>query len=659
MSLNNCREPECEGSCENVVGTKCVLYNPDGEISKLECFLGINSGTPLSTILETLDTKLCNMFTVELGICATQKLGLKRFSDLKLAFSRVLDHICNFEDKYVKISETDDVPGYLYDKVVLGECLNKTILRDPAGRETLNISINFACLAGKIPQCIEIDCCGGNTPYTATRTGAFLKLCVPSPACLSQTVTFTKTYSGNTQLAANALRDADGNFNYEGQAFANLNADCSPCRNCTPVYVDAVPLNILCGEALNTFLGTTDRDTCTKYIKQSNQCNYITRWVPYTGLNSNGSSCPGCGCAPVWVDTVSSEIKCGQELNTLLSTTDRDVCKRYIKQSNQCNNNKRWVEHGSSGTNCVGCGCVPNSSFTCSPTSTQMTFKNSCDVIVGATSLNVPTFSCSSTSGLANVFVSRTDVAGFIPLDYTIQYAITKISGVTVVSPIYQTSNQFLGLADDKTYEITLKVTRSGQFCTLTRTIVVGTCSSCNQPVGTISISSSSLNVCGSNQITLTASSSNCNVVEWYRVSPSPGLLDVGTSIILTPSANSEYEARCFNCNSTPVVSNKVSVTYTSVCLETCNLDVRAVKDTENGSYTVHYDGAIPNTAYSLTTDDGATWTNLIGTQSEPVTAVGTHTYRVRKNNNFSCTEGVTFEVVGTCTLLKTISILS
>lgn len=65
------------------------------------------------------------------------------------------------------------------------------------------------------------------------------------------------------------------------------------------------------------------------------------------------TSTGNCGCEPIWRDATPLAIYCGQVLGN-------DNCKKYIKQSNQCNNDIRWVEYTGSGSDGSGCpGCAP------------------------------------------------------------------------------------------------------------------------------------------------------------------------------------------------------------------------------------------------------------------------------------------------------------
>ncbi|MGZ3983423.1 MAG: DUF5977 domain-containing protein [Mucilaginibacter sp.] len=63
--------------------------------------------------------------------------------------------------------------------------------------------------------------------YTATRTANFTRNNCGSGTVPGVAVSFTKTYTSNiSQIAANALAASDGNFNSDGQAYANANGTC-------------------------------------------------------------------------------------------------------------------------------------------------------------------------------------------------------------------------------------------------------------------------------------------------------------------------------------------------------------------------------------------------------------------------------------------------
>jgi hypothetical protein len=118
--------------------------------------------------------------------------------------------------------------------------------------------------------------------------------------------------------------------------------------------------NTVCGNNTTLLTAVTN---CTSTVQWSNgltgptiQASAGVYYATCGGRQSNTitvTSTGNCGCIPIWRDIVPVEIYCGQVLN-------RDNCKKYIKQSNQCNNDIQWVEYTGSGADGSGCpGCAP------------------------------------------------------------------------------------------------------------------------------------------------------------------------------------------------------------------------------------------------------------------------------------------------------------
>lgn len=160
-------EPCATTNCKEKISTDCVWYKfgNQSSMSNLLCFLGVSNNTNLTTILEKLDAKLCNLYKLTPGSCARQLLGLPATTDIVFVLGKLLEYICTVQDVKVKVSATDLAGGYLADKIELGDCLVKTITQDLAGNQKLKLSIDYNCLKSKIPTCIEVNCseCSQNT----------------------------------------------------------------------------------------------------------------------------------------------------------------------------------------------------------------------------------------------------------------------------------------------------------------------------------------------------------------------------------------------------------------------------------------------------------------------------------------------------------------
>jgi hypothetical protein len=112
----NCVPLNYENAPLDKIDAEGVIYNMDTNCStsNLMCFFGIRNGTNLKTILEKLDARLC------------QVRGL-------------------FDEK-VKISIDDTSEGYLFDKVIAGNCITKTIVTNSLGRQQLQLAVDCNCV---------------------------------------------------------------------------------------------------------------------------------------------------------------------------------------------------------------------------------------------------------------------------------------------------------------------------------------------------------------------------------------------------------------------------------------------------------------------------------------------------------------------------------
>lgn len=159
MSCYN--ECEDEEEASKVISTECVKYKPNGGISELLCFLQLQTNTSLEVILETLDQKLCELLDITILDCFIEKLDLDQEGlvpiSLNSFFLLVQNYLCENVDRFVKVSASDTTAGYLNDKIQVGECLEKTITEDSLGNKKVKISINFGCVATKIPLCFDVE----------------------------------------------------------------------------------------------------------------------------------------------------------------------------------------------------------------------------------------------------------------------------------------------------------------------------------------------------------------------------------------------------------------------------------------------------------------------------------------------------------------------
>jgi len=118
--------------------------------------------------------------------------------------------------------------------------------------------------------------------------------------------------------------------------------------------------NTVCGNNTTLLTAVTN---CTSTVQWSNgltgptiQASAGVYYATCGGRQSNTitvTSTGNCGCIPIWRDATPLAIFCGQVLGN-------NPCKKYIKQSNQCNTDIQWVEYTGSNSDGSGCdGCAP------------------------------------------------------------------------------------------------------------------------------------------------------------------------------------------------------------------------------------------------------------------------------------------------------------
>lgn len=274
---NNCQNSNCtdcghlgleyctDGFCEEKLDSACVIYKHNQEESNLNCITDISPNTSVEQILEIWDKELCN------------KSG-------------------SFRDEKVSVSGEDEA-GYLYDKLVVDECLIKSIEQGK-----LKISIDFSCICSKLTL---LDCAsGGNTPCT--------------PLALIPNITTASTsYCGTNNIVLVA---------------ANYNGDLQ-------WFKDGVPIP----NATNFSL-VVEGVGGTYYIKNTTQCSFEIS----NSLNIVYSE--DCDCNPqATIPTVTPSSGSVNENQTILLT------------ANDCNGTLSWYNSqnqlvGSGQTIAVGAG---------------------------------------------------------------------------------------------------------------------------------------------------------------------------------------------------------------------------------------------------------------------------------------------------------------
>lgn len=156
MSQNcfNCEEHKI--GCKEI-SAECVKYNKDD----LTCFSPpIPSGTSVEDVLKEFEIKLCSLTGVNIIPCVKDVLGISENTNVLSAsslLSYIQQWICTFEDEKVKITSGDESTGYLYDKIETGDCISSSVVEDVNGVQKLRISLDFECIATKLPLCFTIQ----------------------------------------------------------------------------------------------------------------------------------------------------------------------------------------------------------------------------------------------------------------------------------------------------------------------------------------------------------------------------------------------------------------------------------------------------------------------------------------------------------------------
>ena len=267
-----------------------MIYRPEGGSSLIKDFIGINTRTSLEVILETFDSKLASLFLLDLNQCGRTMLSLPGVTNVKAALLKLIDHVCEIQDRFVKISSSDTTSGYLFNKVVTGECVKKRIVQDSNGEQTIEIYLDYPCIAQKLPTVIEVNCC--NQGFTIE--SSLSEICNNNLATLtayncSDTVVWYK--NGNIIATGATYLGTAGSYYAKCGTIQSNTVVVAAC-SCVPNWVDKIPVEIYCGSAISL-------DPCKMFIKQVNQCNELTRWVEYTGSGAeNSNQCPGCVQTP-------------------------------------------------------------------------------------------------------------------------------------------------------------------------------------------------------------------------------------------------------------------------------------------------------------------------------------------------------------------------
>lgn len=584
MPCNKCNKEQCkckrpkdicyDEGCEIKVPSECVIYRPTGGTSFISCYLGLNTKTNLQEILETLDYKLCNAFTLNLNSCIVDLLNLNSSQvDYKIFLNKLSDYICNNSDKYVRVSPTDTHSGYLNDKVQVSNCLRKRTIIGSDNSEKLEIYIDYACLQAELQlsSCIEVDCCGGGG--SSPNNPNFRIAANTTTVCGVNSATLTASSSNpcttilwfRNNVLLTETSDTTFLINQTGDYYAL----CKNAQGIVTSVSNTIHLNNTgtCG-CVESIWNDTGESRCiggNSEKEQVSNCGSF-RWIP--GGN-------GCTCVPVWVDKKPLEVYCGGYLNSLLGVSTYDNCIRYQLYVNQCNDAVMWTPYPKNpdGSACIECSqsCVPSGIFTSEVNGSNIIFKNSCDIEVGRFTVGTPERTCSGT-GEERITIGVIPSGLVNPSDYIINYSI---AGSTTRPS--QSSNTFndvnLGI-----HTTSVSIQRLGQSSTLksvSGNIDVTACpEECTDPLATISITSNKSEICAneSTSLTLNASKNGCTTVTWIRKdTPVSAEVQIGSgdSLTISNAPGGIYSARCSNCAGT-AFSNNLAIPRSEDCSEPC-----------------------------------------------------------------------------------------
>jgi hypothetical protein len=157
MGCNKCKTVEpcgckeskaCKPTCcpDGEFDAACIRYNRLPNRSKLLCFLGLDNNVKLSTVLETIDSKL----TLKPSQNARIAFGLGVEAPIDTVVYKIMETTANIKDNKFKISASDSESGYFTDKVIFGDCINYVVSQDVYGKQTIKIELDFNCIKLKL-----------------------------------------------------------------------------------------------------------------------------------------------------------------------------------------------------------------------------------------------------------------------------------------------------------------------------------------------------------------------------------------------------------------------------------------------------------------------------------------------------------------------------
>lgn len=519
--VESCYNP----GCPEIVDTQCIKYKPKGGNSYLSCFIGAHAGENLESILETLDKRLCGVFTLNLNSCVQEMLGVGPMADLTHTTTKLLDYVCNLEDSKTKASASDNSNGYLFDKITVGDCLKKTIRTGLDNVQSVHIEIDFPCLSSRMPTCVEVNCaeCTGG----GGGTGTF------SISASTNVVCGTNTAQLTAQNCSSTVTWFKGSVNVgTGNTYT----------------ADAGTYHATCGGVTSNAVTITNSGACSSTTFTATRSQSFTR-------NNCGNGCTG--TSVTFSKTYTSQVSQAnaEQLASNDSSYDSEG-QTYANQNGTCN-----------------CGCTPSGALSCTVASDDrsITFRNSCNDIVNQFTWGSLTVDpCNTSTQKIRAVVSTDEMNNLSYSGYDIQYGLSGKNGTPITPIVYQLSPEFQ-LDPNSSYDVKTRISKGGATCTYSGIIATGSCNSnCSHPVPNITIEASTTDVCDSNIATLSVASGqgDCTTLQWFRVENGTETFTGNTG--QTQQTNGgEYFLRCINCAGTDD-SNHITVTNSGSCSGNC-----------------------------------------------------------------------------------------
>jgi hypothetical protein len=596
-------------------------------MSNLLCFLGVSNNTNLTTILEKLDAKLCNLYKLNPGSCARQLLGLPATTDIVFVIGKLLDYICTVQDVKVKVSATDLAGGYLADKVEVGDCLVKTITQDLLGNQKLNISIDFNCLKTKIPICIEVNCTECNTS------------CVPSWVNKLPVEYQCASNGANSVNIQQRQQDGCGNErwnNIETITWAGVSTVCNGTTSTITLGTDTLrPVQY----AINQFPYTFQTSPIFSGLTPNTLYPFKARLTEFGCMFDGFATSASCqsGCIYTYTRTQNfTRNNCGVGCTGSVVSFNKNYCSSISVSDAQAiaNNDATYTVQGQEYANANGvcdcaCSCVAVSNGT----------------INGSTQFNVGVSQSYSISGLT----------GTAPFSYT--WSVSPSVGATITNA--NSAAPSIVFTNPSNYIIACVVQNcANTTCvgthTLAKNITVNSVP-CTAPTNVIANSNSPVTIGGT--INLTSSSTGGTSYSWTGPSgfvsnlQNPTIPNSTLNMSGTYTVTVNSTGNCTATASTTVIVNNIPCTVPTAIITVTNPTCSGNTVNTNGKLTLTLHTNATKYALDIVTPYSSATVIPVGS-ADIVTGINTtNTYTVRIfNGSDACYQDYTHTITApTC----------